>query len=434
MHFSIHTVMIASMFGLAALDSCGTAHTQSPINLSITSPLMLPVIPSMPLSQFQSSLGVVVHIEYTDGKYADSHQVLADLKYLGVQYVRDGIPNPHWQPAGQGLAAMQYLAQNGIQFDFLTACNDYTLTSMMTQLDSLESQFPGIAASVEGTNEINNQPCTIGGGTNEQNAEAWQKSVYTAIHADSLTKNVPVLYMTGAAPKSNLTGLADQAATHPYPNLGVQPHARMMSDFLTEFPGIAATVTKQITETGYATDTADNSSAVDEPTQESLGLNIFFDSALQGISRTFLYQLLEAYPTPSGDTSLGLFHYDGSPKMVATGLHNLLGLIPKDASSLPKRVQAVVSGLPTTAYKLALTASDGSIYLFTWNEVPLWDATHMTELPSTPVRYSVQMTGKWTAEYLDPKLNQMTKVATANGGFYAMAQPYPTALHLVPQN
>jgi hypothetical protein len=49
---------------------------------------------SMPLAKFQDSLGVNLHIEYTDGKYADATQVLQDLQYIGIHNVRDYIPDP----------------------------------------------------------------------------------------------------------------------------------------------------------------------------------------------------------------------------------------------------------------------------------------------------------------------------------------------------
>ena len=47
-------------------------------------------------SDFLDTIGVGTHLEYTDGAYDDSpsavQQVLADLQYLGIDQVRDGVP------------------------------------------------------------------------------------------------------------------------------------------------------------------------------------------------------------------------------------------------------------------------------------------------------------------------------------------------------
>ena len=48
-------------------------------------------------ADFINSLGVNVHVEYTDGKYADATTTIADLAYLGIDHVRDHTLNPHNQ-------------------------------------------------------------------------------------------------------------------------------------------------------------------------------------------------------------------------------------------------------------------------------------------------------------------------------------------------
>jgi hypothetical protein len=433
MKLAVQVSILAAVFQLGTLKSCGTPVEsakagEGPVQSTLHE------IRSMPLSQFQASLGVATHIEYTDGKYADVQRVLADLRYLGIMNVRDGIPNPHWLPEGQGLAAIKLLSAHGVRFDLLSSCNSNGIEETMVQVDALAREFRGVALSVEGTNEINNEACTVGGGSNEENGQAWQQKLYKAVHADPLLQNIPVLYMTGAAPKADLSGFADEANTHPYPSAGVQPHARLMSDFISDFPGLSAKAPKQITETGYATDLSDNGNAVDEATQATLGLNIYFDAAFEGIGRAYLYQLLEAYPKPSGDTSLGLFRYDGTPKMLAVNLHNLSVLMPEDAVSSARQVQGVVTGMPSTAYQLALTASDGSIYVFAWNEVPVWDPVRKASLPYSHVRYQVKMAGNWRVESLNPTQASPGFVEDSeNGAFSAWLETYPTALHFIPQ-
>jgi hypothetical protein len=429
--------LAATLFVASILAGCGSgirpnvAQSASQAASSQTAP----TINSMQLAKFQDSLGVNIHIEYTDGKYVNAAQVLKDLQYIGINNVRDSIPNSTWD-LPTGLAGLKYLAGNGIRFDFISNCDAYSLSYMLSELDTLTSEYPGIALSVEGPNEINNEPCTQGSGTNEQNAEAWQKALYAGVHGDSSLKNVPVLYFTGLEAKSDLTGLADSANTHPYPRGGSEPYTVLASQFSSSYPDLPSSTMKQITETGYATDLNNNSpDAVSEQAQETMGLNIYFDAALQGNVRTYVYQLLEAYPTPDGDTSYGLFRYDGTPKPLAVALHNLAQLLPQDQDNTASvSVTGTFQGLPPTAHQLALTASDGSIYLFVWNEVPAWNNALQSTISYSPSSYTVNIPGNWKIESIDPTSSSpLSTVQTdSQGNVTAVLQNYPTCLHFIP--
>ncbi len=390
-------------------------------------------IPSLPLAAFQDSLGVNTHIEYTDGKYADAGAVLNDLNFLGIRNLRDYAPNPvNWLPHGQALAAVQMLAANGKRFNFIGDCN-FDLSTQIEQADALVRSYPGAALSFEGANEINNFPCR-GAGGNEQAGEAFQRDLYAAVHADPLLKGIPVLYMTGAAPVNLQTqrGLADAANTHPYPYGGVQPFARLQSDFPVYFTNLGSTP-RQITETGYSTLPVPNDSdGVNEPAQAEETLNIYFDAALQGVTRTYIYQLLDPYPdlqNTNGDNHFGFFHLDNSPKIAAWAMRSLAEVFPPDKPSARQTVQAAVSGLPqNTGHALALTGSDGSVALFLWNEAPVWNKSSQTLQMVAPVPVQVKMPGDWNVSYFTPSENGTHPVQAVNGAYTSYAASYPTAL------
>lgn len=394
----------------------------------------LATIPSMPLAAFQNSLGINLHIEYTDGKYADAARVLSDLEYIGVRNVRDYIPNPKaWQPPGQALQAMQLLAAHGIRFDFI-ADGNASLPVAMQQLDALLAIYPGLANSVEGPNEINNFPVHYEGQPNQQAAEAFQRALYRAVHADPRLHGVPVYFMTGAAPINLHTspGLADVANTHPYPHHGEQPYSWLNRDFPAYFT-MRDGDAKAITETGYYTQpTSREPGGVDEASQAALVLNAYFDAALQGNSYTYMYQLLDAYPDPkanNSDNHFGFFNLDGSAKKIADGMHNLALALPPDRPSQQQSVRAFIATLPTTAHVLALTGSDGSIALFTWNEVPVWNATTHTALAVGPIPLKVRLPGSWSVQYFAPTSEATVNVLPDAGGMYASYLcSYPTAL------
>ncbi len=423
----IHPLQASCLLAVASLLlHDGTALAQSTSNAVQT-------IPSMPLAAFQDSLGINTHIEYTDGKYADAAAVLNDLRFIGVHNLRDGIPNPaKWLPQGQAIGAMHMLAANGMRFNFVADCNS-DLASQIQQLDAIVQGYPGIALSAEGPNEINNFPCH-GNGGNEQLAEAFQRQLYSSVHGDSTLRGVPVLYMTGAAPVNLQTqsGLADVENTHPYVYRGEQPYARLASDFPVYFTPVG-NFPKQITETGYATlPNPNDPDGVNEPAQAEEILNTYFDAALEGNTRTFVYQLLDPYPDPQQNTSdnnFGLFHLDNSPKVVAWAMRHFADVFPADKASAQQTVQASIAGLPAgTGHTLALTGSDGSVAVFMWNEAPIWDRGSQSLQLVAPLPVQVRMDGSWNVSYFTPAEDVTHPIQANNGTYTGYAATYPTAL------
>jgi hypothetical protein len=400
----------------------------------LTQAQSLRTITSMPLSKFQDSLGINLHIEYTDGEYANEPQVLKDLQYIGIHNVRDSIPDPlRWAPGGA--QHLEALASAGIHFDFVGDCNA-SFSTAMQQLNALAAEYPGIAKSVEGPNEINNFACSAGSGSNLQQATSYQQELYSYVHGDSLLKNVPVLYMTGAPSINLLTskGLADDANEHPYPYAEEEPYNRLRQEYDADYSTPESSIARQITETGYFTiPTAQD--GVDQTGQAQMLLNLYFDAALEGYQHTYVYQLLDAYNDTSSDNNYGLFNYNGTAKTSATMLHNLYTLMPPDKTSAQKTVQAAVSSMSATAHTMAFTASDGSIYFFMWNENPAWNgANHSTIVHSTNA-ITVKIAGNWTVKGLSPATSQLTSNVPENsdGSYTCTLTQYPTALVFHPK-
>ncbi len=381
-------------------------------------------IPSMPLRAFQDSLGINVHMSYTDGLYSQPQQVLADLNYIGIRNVRDGVLVVGGDiPDRQGLAAQEYLAENGIRFNFITNGNTSFEGFTTPGLTHFATAHPGSILSIEGPNEINNWPIT-GPGTNQQNAVAYQSELYQFVHSTPSLSSIPVLYFTGGdkVPVSSLAAEADQLNGHPYAQAGQQPYSWLSGTYSSSFTG-SGSYPEAMTETGYSTAEQGNYNGVDEATQASLILNNLFDAALIGSTHTYLYQLLEAYPdyASNGDTGYGIFHYtDGSPKLAAVALHNLNVSIPKDETSSPQSVSGVVTGLSaTTGHVLALTASDGLIYLALWDEQNIWNPNTQTSVHPSGSIISVSIPGNWTVSSLDPLtgLSVAMSPALSNGTY-----------------
>ena len=329
---------------------------------------------------FLSSLGVNTHIPYTDGAYANVAQDLADLQYLGITNVRDSVSNG--ANGSAPLSSYETLAKSGIRFTALIgvggAWTPQTLTGSLSLIEQLNQAVPGSVKAVEGVNEINNWPITwtpTGGATESGLTAAvdLQTALYTAVHSSTTLAGVAVDYFTGyaaggvaAGPNPHTTpGLADFDTQHPYPNstgpaeASVAPSVALTNEQGDMGPAV-------YTETGYTTN------SVSQLAQAQGDLDIFMDDARNGVSQTYLYDLLDAYQPGSrqGDDGYGLFDSNGNAKLAAVGIHDLTTILADTGTPLGNPVAAgfTVSGLPADGQSLDIEKSDGTHDFAVWNQ------------------------------------------------------------------
>jgi hypothetical protein len=365
----------------------------------------LPNVASMSAYQFTESIGVNTHLAYTDGKYANADRVLQDLQYLGISHVRDGLPAslPGRVP-GDGLGAWDLLASAGIRFDVLVPWN-VDLSAEMRQIQAVLRHHPKMITAVEGPNEINNWEVKFQGKGGEEGARAFQQELYREVHSEPSLKGLPVYYLTGGKSIDLATHprLADYENAHPYPHLGQQPAGWLARDFQQYFTP-SRPIPKVITETGYYTVPESRDwGGVDAKTQAKLLLNLYFDAAEQGVSRTFIYQLLDPYPDPEGksaDSNLGFFFLDNRPKPSATLTHDLMQFLADRPCSL-KPMAFSINRMPETGHKLELLKADGTVIIALWNEVPVWDTNTSKPLNTTSVDVQIKLNGRGRAQWVD---------------------------------
>ncbi len=344
--------------------------------------------PTMTASRLLDMLGMNVHLEYNDGRYADVGEAVGDLDYLGIHRLRDGVPNeagggPYWNY----LSAIERVIEAGNRFEFIVGPQQ-TLAASLEQLNRIVRRHPGAVEAVEGPNEINNWPVTFEGLHHELGAKVFEAALYAAVRTDAALAGVPVLYFTGgtqadlAVPPTQ----ADLANVHPYPTGGAMP-AKSLADALRGGFRMHAGSGKAITETGYFDEPSNpNGSGVDPATVARLTLDAVFDAAEQGFWAIYLYQLRSAYADTkrsNPDAEFGMFDYDNKPKPVAVALHNLTTALQdglREETDLPglKAPPALsVSGLPRDGHALLLTAPNSVYDLVLWAEPSVWDArTH----------------------------------------------------------
>jgi len=367
---------------------------------------------------FLQTIGVVTHMAYTDGEYANVPQVIQDLNYLGITAVRDGISNGYDAITGvynssAPLSTYTQLANAGVKFTFLTIVGGPITTAILNAqlslMQQIETTTPHSVVAIEGPNEINNQPVTWNGAPDATCAEeladalALQKALNTAVRSNPAFRGVATVMLTGA--NAYLTvdscslpdhpnvgvvrGYAGFDNQHPYPPNGSAPDVYLNPAFTV--PGNTAPLV--FTETGYSSG-GGTYAGVNQYVQEMYGLDLFFDAAFYGVTRTYWYDLLDAYApgSPQGDDSYGLFDYLANPKPIAISLHNLHAIMT-DTGHAPLNTPAfTAAGLPATGTTLALGRRDGSSGDFVlWAEPPLWNPASGTPIPPTTESVTISL-------------------------------------------
>ena len=329
-------------------------------------------------SAFDQSLGINVHMGSTSGTYTDVALVESDLAYLGVSNVRDAL----WDTSGQ-----QQLAAEGIKFDFfipLTGPFTANLSQFISMLDSFVIAYPGSVIAIEGPNEVNDNPVTYDGGTTLADEAAFQQALYAAVKADPKLDEIPVYNLTLANTVAaqfeelgNLSASADYANSRGYlPDNQTPEYAlSVISQFAKiDAPGLP----EVITEGGYDTNPAYAYSGVDQTVQAKLTLDELMDAFKDGISKTYLYELFD-----EGGNNFGVFNADGTPKLVATAIHNLTTILadPGNTSSFtPGSLSYAVPNLPTNGNQLLLEKSSGVFDLVLWAEAIIWNSATESEI------------------------------------------------------
>lgn len=359
--------------------------------------------PTIRVKDFVSSEGVTTHISYTDGRYANVEEIIYDLKYLGIERVRDAVIAPG--TAGQpSIQAWWRVAYNGIKFNmgigggaYGRSTGSWTSPSLEDRLDNIrwmQRTVPGSVVSIEGPNEINNEPVVYETlGTSKKGADELdaglhlQRDLVRLVRADPTLKNVPVYYFTGYGAGTIPAGpdpaedpsLGDFNNQHPYPRNGEPPAAwlqrsQTLGNSSKHGPHHGGPAV--YTETGYSSNVG-TWHGVPEDVQAKYTLDLLLDAAEQNISAVYLYELMDAYAPGSrqGNAGFGLFDYTGRPKKVAQALRAMNTILRKlDPGTERFSVQPLAMSYSAEDNRTKLQqmqASPNRYVIAVWNERPL---------------------------------------------------------------
>jgi hypothetical protein len=317
--------------------------------------------------QFADGIGVNIHTMYLDGGYRDLDQVIRCLRYLGVVHVRDAVLGD----GPRNRARYDKLAQAGIRFDFFVQKD---IPGAVSRMHAFETSHPGAIAMIEGPNEVNNWPVTYGGRGGKAGALAFQRALSKAVRADPVLRGIPIANFTGYP---DAAGPADFTNIHPYPHRGRQPYATLTKEAVERWKAMPDKPIV-LTEAGYYTLPGKVGwGGVDDATQARLIVNLLLDAAYIGAKRTYLYQLLDAYPDPDRtkqESHFGLFDLHYRPKPSATAIRNLTALVARFRGAPASATPAAVDFGTLPAGVRSLTIQAGATQLIAlWNEGELWD-------------------------------------------------------------
>jgi outer membrane biosynthesis protein TonB len=162
-----------------------------------------------------------------------------------------------------------------------------------------------------------------------------------------------------------------------------------------------------LTETGYSTPPAQpGTDSVDQLTAAIYNLNTLLDDALNGISMTYLYELVDADSSTSNtdpEAHFGLFNSDWTPKTGATAIHNLTTILNASGSGTPtKSLNYTISGLPSTGHSMVLGTST-ALDLAVSNDVTIWNAATASEITVASHMLTVSLGATYAqVEVFDP--------------------------------
>ena len=365
-------------------------------------------------SDFVSSMGVNVHLEYLGTPCQNYAAINSRLIELGMHHVRDEINDT---ADGQFVSELRQMKTMGYTVcGLIEGGNDYPPAGEGLEarnvVPMIQDLLPSIDA-VEGPNEPDDStmpPFAYGldylrypeGAINES------ENLWEIVKGDPAISDLPVLVMSEGTPRDFLKLAAVTPPPIHYANLG-NMHAYqsglwadwgLTDKYIPSAAKLSGTLPLWTTEMGYHNNLNFLSDGEQQGVSErasAIYLPIAFLSGFShGVQRTFSYELIDEQPDLPlasctqqdqarcmGEGYYGLLHYDGSPKPSFTALKNLIGILQETnleqfASANPGPLSVTFSGAPSKLGYTLLEKSNGDYYLALWNDVKVYELATAT--------------------------------------------------------
>jgi hypothetical protein len=389
---------------------------------------------------FVESIGVNVHLTYSDTPYGEFSKVDQALQELGVRYIRDGV--------GQGrpdvYSEYRTLAAQGIKLDMIVGdpLQRYGIGSLQQQLNMIEANFPEAIATLEGPNEYDQQ----GDPNWVVDLRNYVRELWEEVNSRPALASRPIVGPTIVQDEDRteigeLSQWTDQGNMHPYPG-GQMPD--LTSHAESEFSLAARNTASQpveATETGYQNAVNEVNAGNRPVSEKASGIytpRMYLDNFRRGIVRTYDYELVDTEADPSlteQEAHFGLLKNNWAPKPAYTALQRLIELTEDPGPTFaPEPLSFSVPNAPASERQVLLERRDGTYDLVLWNAVSVWNTQSLTELnPPSP---NVNVTFEQPIEKVEvfrPNESASAVSTAANVGSLSLPlAPTVTVLHVIP--
>lgn len=355
-------------------------------------------------ASFTDSVGINTHWRFADGPYYTQYPTARDLLVeLGVKNIRDeGFYGTSTGAFGDTIAT-RYAEINGLGIDLNLLVSPtepaFDLAAVTAEkLDWMDNRFGGVR-SWEGPNEVD---LTMTGDW-ATTGKDYQLSLYQAKQASTSQRPVVGLSVSDSNNATQLANIGDRmdyGNTHHYP-LGWHPgyvegEGVQNADRTYEWGIQAAALTMApgephfMTETGWhaASNNGSDPMAWWPHTPEDVTAKyvprVFLRNFILGVTRTFLYQLLDYIDNPgltNPEAHFALVRFNLTRKPAFWSLKNLLAILA-DAGSVPSPALLAyeITGAPADMETLLLEHSGGHFFLVLWKEAASWNADTKTTI------------------------------------------------------
>ncbi|HSS04167.1 MAG TPA: hypothetical protein VLK89_03125, partial [Solirubrobacterales bacterium] len=369
--------------------------TLTAVALAVASPATAGV-PAQSADSFVDSVGVNVHLGYTDTAYGQFGQIRQKLDELGVRYVRDGIS----QGRPDVYSEFRTLAGDGIKLDAIVGdpLQRWGVGPLDQQLDLIDRELGPAVASLEGPNEydIQGDPNWVA------SLRDYQRKLWEGAHARPGLASLPIVGPSFVNRDSrelvgDISAWTSEGNMHPYPGGEAPDQDSHMNDELALAAKNTGSEPVEATETGY-TNAVNATSGQLPASEQATGIympRLYLDDFRRGISRTFAYELVDQQNDPGRadvESNFGLLHNDFTPKPAFTAMSRLIGLLSDPGPSFtPGSLSYSVDGAPSNLRQLLLQKRDGTFYLALWKQESVWNPQTLTEADPAASQVTVRL-------------------------------------------
>jgi hypothetical protein len=343
--------------------------------ITVLATTSLPAEKPVSSESIADSVGINVHLHYTDTPYSNFPLIESLLRELHVRHIRDGLVDTTW---GEFYKRHNALGALGIGCVYVTSPK---------QSDTLLAAYPQrVRRDFEGyeaPNEYNNSGDSHWPETLQNFLPRLQRIANNTIGIAGRTLLIgPSLTQPDAFAKAaGLEHYFDYANLHNYfagrnpgtPGWGGGGYGSIAwnLDLAKRAWGAKPVMT---TEIGYNTD-ASNKQGVPEDVQAKYMPRLILEQLMHGIRRTYIYELIDVGPKVSkNDAAFGLVRNDGSRKPAFNAVKNLIQITTDhDGTADLSDLSFGLSGDTKDVHHLLARRSDGTYLLFFWVEEPAFD-------------------------------------------------------------